>query len=218
LDAETALYDYRTRFYHALLGQFLSRDQIIYDGKLQTLYEYSESNPITQVDPLGEKPCPAGIFTAGQTACRAKFPKINRTWLIYGCKASQNPFTRAIGYHYCCFGSCQFYEGWCIWGANLPANDGGKWAWTLTIAECRDCADKCMLAGGVWPCKKGGGTRGPRWPSSRNPFVPAWDDVTKPKVADCQLASTPGPALGASDVHRCQDVVTQPQTYTEAFV
>ena len=52
-DAETGLYYYRARYYHARLGRFLSRDPIGYDGADVNLYGYVGNQPLQQFDPLG---------------------------------------------------------------------------------------------------------------------------------------------------------------------
>jgi RHS repeat-associated protein len=56
LDAETGLYQYRNRYYHARLGRFISRDPIGYDGSPWNLYEYVDSNPLKYLDAFGEFP------------------------------------------------------------------------------------------------------------------------------------------------------------------
>jgi RHS repeat-associated protein len=52
-DAETGLFHYRNRYYHAQLGRFLSRDPIGYAGSQWNLYEYVSSDPLSGLDPLG---------------------------------------------------------------------------------------------------------------------------------------------------------------------
>lgn len=51
-DSITGLYDYRTRFYHAPLGRFTSRDWIEYGGGMN-LYGYVGGMPTGFVDPWG---------------------------------------------------------------------------------------------------------------------------------------------------------------------
>ncbi len=51
-DEESELYNFRARYYNAILGRFVSRDPLKYiDG--MGLYEYVKSNPFKFVDPLG---------------------------------------------------------------------------------------------------------------------------------------------------------------------
>jgi RHS repeat-associated protein len=53
LDAETGLYQYRNRYYHAQLGRFVSRDPIGYEGSQWNLYEYVGGNAQSGLDPMG---------------------------------------------------------------------------------------------------------------------------------------------------------------------
>jgi len=53
LDAETGLYYYRARYYHAQLGRFISRDPIGYDGGDANLYRYVGNAPTNARDPIG---------------------------------------------------------------------------------------------------------------------------------------------------------------------
>jgi RHS repeat-associated protein len=52
-DAETGLYHFRNRYYHAQLGRSVSRDPIGYEGSQWNLYEYVKSRPVDTVDPTG---------------------------------------------------------------------------------------------------------------------------------------------------------------------
>lgn len=202
-DNWTSYYSIRTRSYIALLGIWSQRDHYE-DGSIgdRNRYLYVESRPLSRVDPYGEAPCPPTHYNAQLAKCQAKNAAANRTWLIFGCNywkttsydIYQQQICETEHVHTCCFGPCQFYEGWCKWGAKLPNNDPGKWAWKLTVGQCIACADACALAGGKWTCKKGGGNRltRPEWPSAKHPFEPTWDDDTSPKVKACKAMSTPG--------------------------
>jgi RHS repeat-associated protein len=53
LDAETGLYQYRNRYYHAQLGRFVSRDPIGYEGSWLNHYEYVGGSPLIYLDPWG---------------------------------------------------------------------------------------------------------------------------------------------------------------------
>ena len=53
LDSETGLYYYRARYYDPKLGRFLTRDPIEYRGSQWNLYQYTNSNPTSYIDPLG---------------------------------------------------------------------------------------------------------------------------------------------------------------------
>ena len=52
-DAESGLFYYRNRYYNAKLGQFVSRDPSSYEGSKWNLYEYTSSQPVNSVDPMG---------------------------------------------------------------------------------------------------------------------------------------------------------------------
>ncbi|MDZ7620794.1 MAG: RHS repeat-associated core domain-containing protein [Patescibacteria group bacterium] len=52
-DSETGLYYYRARYYHAELGQFISRDPIGYDAGDVNLYRYVRNGVLNSVDPDG---------------------------------------------------------------------------------------------------------------------------------------------------------------------
>jgi RHS repeat-associated protein len=53
LDAETGLYQYRNRFYHAHLGRFTGRDTIEYIGGDYNLYGLLSGSPLASTDPFG---------------------------------------------------------------------------------------------------------------------------------------------------------------------
>jgi RHS repeat-associated protein len=53
-DPESGIHYYRNRFYHGLLGAFITRDPLAYDGKSMDLYEYAHSAPVVYLDPYGE--------------------------------------------------------------------------------------------------------------------------------------------------------------------
>ncbi len=62
-DSETGLYYYRARYYHAELGQFISRDPIGYEAGDVNLYRYVGNRPVVFVDPNGHE-----IFLPGPDA------------------------------------------------------------------------------------------------------------------------------------------------------
>jgi len=53
LDAETGLYYYFARYYHAQLGRFINRDPIAYAGGDANLYRYVRNSPTNATDPSG---------------------------------------------------------------------------------------------------------------------------------------------------------------------
>jgi len=53
LDRESGLMYYRGRYYHTVVGRFVSRDPIGYRGSKWNLYEYVGDRPIGRMDPLG---------------------------------------------------------------------------------------------------------------------------------------------------------------------
>jgi len=53
LDAETGLYYYRARYYHARLGRFVSRDPIGYAAGDANLHRYVKNRAVTALDPVG---------------------------------------------------------------------------------------------------------------------------------------------------------------------
>jgi len=55
-DIETDLFQYRTRYYDALLGLFASRDPRTYEGSAWSLYRYVDNLPSSRVDPSGQQP------------------------------------------------------------------------------------------------------------------------------------------------------------------
>ena len=52
-DDETKLYYYRTRYYNAKVGRFLSNDPIGFEAQDANLYRYVDNSPIDTIDPLG---------------------------------------------------------------------------------------------------------------------------------------------------------------------
>ena len=54
LDAETGMYYYRHRMYHAQMGRFGSRDPAGYEGGDSSLYAYVQNNPAIHTDPKGK--------------------------------------------------------------------------------------------------------------------------------------------------------------------
>jgi len=58
LDAETGLYYYFARYYHAQLGRFINRDPIGYEAGDENLYRYLKNRPIVAVDPAGLQGAP----------------------------------------------------------------------------------------------------------------------------------------------------------------
>ena len=51
-DPETALYDYRARYFDPSVGRFISEDPIVFDGGIN-FYSYVKNRPVVMVDPLG---------------------------------------------------------------------------------------------------------------------------------------------------------------------
>jgi RHS repeat-associated protein len=55
LDAETGLYNYRTRFLDPKTGQFINEDTIGFAGGDSNLYRYVTNSPVNYIDPFGER-------------------------------------------------------------------------------------------------------------------------------------------------------------------
>jgi RHS repeat-associated protein len=53
----TGLYYYRGRYYHPVLGRFVSEDPIGYSGRRIGLFVYVSNNPLIRRDPAGLKDC-----------------------------------------------------------------------------------------------------------------------------------------------------------------
>jgi RHS repeat-associated protein len=51
--AGLGIYDYRTRFYHPILGRFLQNDPIRFDGGDANLFRYCGGDPVNRRDPFG---------------------------------------------------------------------------------------------------------------------------------------------------------------------
>ena len=83
-DRTTGLQYLKSRYYDPLLGRFISRDPIRYQGGIN-LYAYVENNPIMWVDPSGEGKIP-GFGCA--IACGTALYEIGKYYAIMaGCKA-----------------------------------------------------------------------------------------------------------------------------------
>ena len=54
-DSETGLYFYRARYYDPAIGRFISEDPIGFSGGDLNLYAYVRNNPVSRIDPYGEK-------------------------------------------------------------------------------------------------------------------------------------------------------------------
>ena len=54
LDAETALYYYRARYYDPATGQFISSDPIAFEAGDASLYRYVSNSPMMATDPTGQ--------------------------------------------------------------------------------------------------------------------------------------------------------------------
>src|SRR5438034_7679795 len=48
-----AIYDYRNRFYHPVLGRFLQPDPIGFQGDAANIYRFCGNNAVNRIDPLG---------------------------------------------------------------------------------------------------------------------------------------------------------------------
>ncbi len=57
LDVESALYNYRRRYYETISGRFLSRDPLGFRGRVANLYEYVRSMSTRMIDPFGLEEC-----------------------------------------------------------------------------------------------------------------------------------------------------------------
>jgi RHS repeat-associated protein len=67
LDLETALYQYRNRYYHAELGRFISRDPFVYRGDMN-LHAYASHRPLNFVDPMGDINLSYVVYEPGYAA------------------------------------------------------------------------------------------------------------------------------------------------------
>jgi RHS repeat-associated protein len=186
-------------------------------------YSYGLNAPLDYMDPSGlvaasttVRPCTPAETASARAQCEAKYHKKYQPFLISGCLQATDirwylpiPIPQCVlpipvpqGFitktTTCCWGPCQFYERWCKWGVNLPRSDKGKRTghWPIaTLAECEACGDECALNKGDWKCRKGGGPRGPRWPTVSSPFFPKWpeEDGTNLEVLLCQGLAVFGP-------------------------
>src|SRR5262249_39677643 len=73
-DAECGLYHVRNRGYHPVLGQFLRRDPVGWQGTERSLYQYVMSNPVRWVDPAGLFVPPAPIQDVAPKLAAAAVP------------------------------------------------------------------------------------------------------------------------------------------------
>ena len=78
-DKEAGLYYYRARFYDPLVGKFISKDPIGFDGGDVNLYSYVGQNPVNLTDPSGKKVyfCSKSIhsWVCKDRTCAGLYPK-----------------------------------------------------------------------------------------------------------------------------------------------
>jgi len=119
-DRETELYYYRARHYDPMVGRFIQKDPIGFDGGDMNLYAYTSNNPVNQVDPTGKSvttvgcsasddrkiQIAAGKAEAASQTClpckdREAFKNKIRSITIYCIKTNYTPKgVKACGYTY----------------------------------------------------------------------------------------------------------------------
>lgn len=86
LDTETGLYYFRARYQDPVLGRFLSRDPIGFEGSKWNLYEYVDSVPTIRLDPSGHAGCTAAQIAGCQSGeCKGKRVGNCQVIKILGC-------------------------------------------------------------------------------------------------------------------------------------
>jgi RHS repeat-associated protein len=86
-DGESGLYYYRMRYYHPVLGAFVSRDPIGYAGGSK-LYSYVDCNPLIRTDPEGKDYAECRIFDA---FCRNPGTAASIIKCVWACRCPADP-------------------------------------------------------------------------------------------------------------------------------
>jgi RHS repeat-associated protein len=104
LDTESGLLYFRNRHSHSPLGNFISRDKILYNGDSMSLFEYVKSDPCSHLDPYGNAILPEGGYKKGSPVCCTLTRKCcNGTYtdkINYACKLG--PFNQPVTPGVCC--------------------------------------------------------------------------------------------------------------------
>jgi RHS repeat-associated protein len=133
-DTEAGLQYSRNRCYHPVLGRFLSRDPIGYDGG-DNLYEYTGDHPTIATDAAGLYPCDAAQTKACDAQCEAYCGKGNGAVAKAVCDAWEKEITvggvvcEVLGFYCDC--TCK------------PKNKKDKWR--CTTKPRGSCPAQCQI-------------------------------------------------------------------------
>ncbi|WP_324282065.1 RHS repeat-associated core domain-containing protein [Cyanobacterium aponinum UTEX 3222] len=87
-DEEIELYYYRTRYYSAESGRFISVDPISFKSGTYNLYGYVDNSPISNVDP-------SGLASKELTDLLGRFKPVNKGGTVYHSKKEYSDYSKA---------------------------------------------------------------------------------------------------------------------------
>lgn len=103
LDTESGLLYFRNRHSHSPLGNFISRDKILYNGDSMSLFEYVKSDPCSHLDPYGNAILPEGHTRRGpQCAALLQEKRCNGTYMKINHACKLGPFNQPVTPGVCC--------------------------------------------------------------------------------------------------------------------